>query len=60
MSSNKILKFFKKLAAFINFENFTNVIQTKYEPLVIPSYNNPSFPDIWAPADGFFLWWIEV
>jgi iron complex outermembrane receptor protein len=50
-----IMKYFKKLAVFINFENFTNVIQTNYEPLVLPPYNNPSFPDIWAPADGFIF-----
>lgn len=48
-----MMRHFKKLAVYINFENFTNVIQTKYEPLVLPPYNNPSFPDIWAPADGF-------
>ena len=48
-----IMRHFKKLAVFINFENFTNVIQTNYEPLVLPPYNNPSFPDIWAPSDGF-------
>ena len=50
-----IMKYFKKLALFINFENFTNVIQTNYEPLVLPPYDNPSFPDIWAPADGFIF-----
>ncbi len=50
-----IMKYFKKLAVFLNFENFTNVIQTNYEPLVLPPYNNPSFPDIWAPADGFIF-----
>ncbi len=48
-----IMRHFKRLAAFINFENFTNVIQTDYEPLVLPPYNHPSFPDIWAPTDGF-------
>jgi iron complex outermembrane receptor protein len=48
-----IMRRFKKLAVFINFENFTNVIQTDYEPLVLPPYNDPSFPDIWAPSDGF-------
>ena len=48
-----IMRHFKKLAVFINFENFTNVIQTNYEPLVLPPYNKPSFPDIWAPSDGF-------
>ncbi len=48
-----IMKHFKKLAVFINFENFTNIIQTNYEPLVLPPYNSPSFPDIWALSDGF-------
>ena len=48
-----VMRHFKKLAVFINFENFTNIIQTRYEPLVLPPYSSPSFPDIWAPADGF-------
>ena len=48
-----VMRNFERLSVFINFENFTNVIQTKYEPLVLPPYNNPVFPDIWSPADGF-------
>lgn len=48
-----VMRNFERLSVFINFENFTNVIQTKYEPLVLPPVNNPTFPDIWAPADGF-------
>ncbi len=48
-----IMRYFNKLAVFINFENFTNVIQTDYEPLVLPPYDHPSFADIWAPSDGF-------
>ncbi len=48
-----VMKYFKNLALFINFENFTNVIQSDYEPLVLPPYNNPTFTDIWAPSDGF-------
>ena len=47
------MRHFQKFSVFINFENFTNVIQSNFEPLVLPPYNNPSFPDIWAPSDGF-------
>ena len=48
-----VMRHFEKLSVFVNFENFTNVIQTNYEPLVLPPTNNPTFPDIWAPSDGF-------
>lgn len=48
-----VMRNFERLSVFINFENFTNVIQTNYEPLVLPPFSNPAFPDIWAPADGF-------
>ena len=48
-----LMKYFERISLFINFENFTNVIQSDYEPLVLPPKNNPSFPDIWAPTDGF-------
>lgn len=50
-----LMKHFKRLSVFINFENFTNVLQSDFEPLVLPPYNNPTFPDIWAPSDGFVL-----
>ncbi len=48
-----LMRYFEKFSLFINFENFTNVIQTDFEPLVLPPANNPTFPDIWAPTDGF-------
>jgi outer membrane receptor for ferrienterochelin and colicins len=48
-----LMRYFEKFSLFINFENFTNVIQTDFEPLVLPPTNNPTFPDIWAPSDGF-------
>jgi len=50
-----LMRHFEKVSVFINFENFTNVIQSDYEPLVLPPYSNPSFPDIWSPTDGFIL-----
>lgn len=48
-----VMRHFENVSAFINFENFTNVIQTNFEPMVLPPYNSPTFPDIWAPSDGF-------
>lgn len=48
-----LMRNFERFSVFINFENFTNVIQTNYEPLVLPPYDTPTFPDIWAPSDGF-------
>ena len=48
-----LMRHFEKLSLFINFENFSNVLQTNFEPLVLPPTNNPTFPDIWAPTDGF-------
>lgn len=48
-----VMRYFKRITLFINFENFTNVIQTDFEPLVQPPTNNPKFSDIWSPTDGF-------
>jgi len=50
-----LMRYIKDFVIFINFENFTNVIQSDYEPLVLPPFNNPYFPDIWAPTDGFIF-----
>lgn len=50
-----IMRHFKSISFFLNFENFTDTKQTKYEPLVLPPYNNPTFLDIWAPTDGFVI-----
>jgi iron complex outermembrane receptor protein len=48
-----VMRIFNRFSVFVNFENFTNVLQSKFEPLVIPPMNNPTFTDIWAPVDGF-------
>jgi len=47
------MRMFERFSVFINFENFTNTNQSQFEPLVLPPNNNPTFPDIWAPTDGF-------
>ena len=48
-----VMRKFEKLSIFVNFENFTNTLQSDYEPLVLPPYDEPVFPDIWAPTNGF-------
>lgn len=48
-----LMRHWARLSVFVNFENFTNVMQSDFEPLVLPPTNNPTFPDIWAPTDGF-------
>jgi iron complex outermembrane receptor protein len=48
-----VMRMFKRFSVFVNFENFTNVLQSNFEPLVIPPISNPTFTDIWAPVDGF-------
>ena len=48
-----LMRHWERLSVFVNFENFTNVLQSDFEPLVLPPTSNPTFPDIWAPTDGF-------
>ena len=40
---------------FINFENFTDRRQSRFSPLVLPPHENPVFPEIYAPTDGFIF-----
>ncbi|WP_422348709.1 TonB-dependent receptor [Flagellimonas sp.] len=46
---------FKWGSVFVNFENFTDRIQSRFTPLVLPPHDNPTFPEIYAPTDGFIL-----
>jgi outer membrane receptor for ferrienterochelin and colicins len=55
------LRQFKHFSLFLNFENFVDSRQSRYEDIVIPPVNNPTFAEIWAPTDGFvinggFIW----
>jgi iron complex outermembrane receptor protein len=38
---------------FVNFENFTDKKQSDFSPLVLPPHEDPIFPEIYAPTDGF-------
>lgn len=40
---------------FLNFENFTDTRQTRFDPLFTGSLANPVFDDIYAPLDGFVV-----
>jgi iron complex outermembrane receptor protein len=46
---------FKWGALFANFENFTDRRQSRYSPLVLPPADDPTFPEIYAPTDGFIF-----
>lgn len=46
---------FKWGTTFMNFENFTDRRQSRYSPLVLAPTNNPTFPEIYAPTDGFIF-----
>ncbi len=46
-------KIWEKISIYINFENFTNTRQTKFDTIFTGTVNNPSFKDIYAPVEGF-------
>ena len=48
-------RFWKKFSLYINFENFGDVRQTKFESIYTGTISNPVFKDIYAPVDGFVV-----
>lgn len=48
-------KIWDKFSIFINFENFGNTRQTKFDTIYTGSITNPTFRDIYAPVDGFVV-----
>lgn len=50
-----VMRNFGKINAYMNFENFTDKRQSRFSPLVLPPHDNPSFPAIYAPTDGFIF-----
>ena len=50
-----LMRNFKFGSAFVNFENFTDRRQSRFSPLVLPPHENPEFPEIYAPTDGFIF-----
>jgi outer membrane receptor for ferrienterochelin and colicins len=48
-------KTWKHFSIFLNFENFTDTRQTKFDTIYTGPITNPSFRDIYAPVDGFVV-----
>lgn len=48
-------KLWEKFSVFINFENFTDTRQTRFDTIYTGSINSPMFRDIYAPVDGFVV-----
>ncbi|OQP42800.1 collagen-binding protein [Niastella yeongjuensis] len=48
-------KLWEHVSIFINFENFSNTRQTKFDTIYTGSIDNPVFKDIYAPLDGFVV-----
>jgi iron complex outermembrane receptor protein len=48
-------KMWKWLSVFLNFENFTDTRQTRFDTVFTGTISNPVFRDIYAPLEGFVL-----
>src|SRR5690606_450492 len=48
-------KLWERFSIFINFENLTNTLQTKFDPIYTGSISTPVFRDIYAPVDGLVI-----
>lgn len=48
-------KIWERFSVYINFENFTDTRQTRFETIYTGPVDNPVFRDIYAPLDGFVI-----
>lgn len=48
-------KLWEKFSIYVNFENFLDVRQTRFESIYTGAPTNPTFKDIYAPLDGFIV-----
>ena len=48
-------KLWEKFSLFINFENFLDARQTRFDTIYTGPISNPVFRDIYAPVDGFVV-----
>jgi len=46
-------KLWEKISLYINFENFLDARQTRFDSIYTGSISTPQFRDIYAPLDGF-------
>jgi len=50
-----IERIWEHLALYINFENFLDTRQTRFDTIYTGTITNPVFRDIYAPVDGFVI-----
>lgn len=48
-------KLWEKFSLFVNFENFTDTRQSKFDSIYTGSIDSPVFRDIYAPVEGFVV-----
>jgi outer membrane receptor for ferrienterochelin and colicins len=48
-------KLFERFSLFLNFENFLDTRQTRFDTIYTGNLSNPTFRDIYAPVDGFVV-----
>ena len=48
-------KLWEKFSIYINFENFLDARQTRFDTIYTGTIENPVFRDIYAPLDGFVV-----
>ncbi|WP_126247957.1 TonB-dependent receptor [Chitinophaga rhizosphaerae] len=48
-------KIWEKFSLFVNFENFLDTRQTRFDSIYTGTVTNPVFRDIYAPLDGFVV-----
>lgn len=48
-------KIWEKFSVYINFENFLDARQTRFDTIYTGTVSNPVFRDIYAPLDGFLI-----
>ena len=48
-------KLWERFSIYINFENFLDARQTRFDTIYAGSVTNPNFRDIYAPLDGFLV-----
>lgn len=50
-----IEKLWEHFSLFVNFENFLDTRQTRFDSIYTGTISNPQFRDIYAPVDGFVI-----
>jgi len=48
-------RLWEKFSVYLNFENFLDTRQTRFESIYTGSISSPVFKDIYAPVDGFII-----